>query len=65
MTFKATIKEIDNGFPVEHPGSKFFDYSEIHVPTFDKAIELVIAKYAESHPQEAQKAPSEGSNQLH
>jgi hypothetical protein len=50
MTFKATIREINNGFLVEHSGSKLFDYSETHVPTLDTAIELVIAKYAEGHP---------------
>ena len=61
MTFKATIREIENGFLVEHSGSKLFDYSEIHVSTFDHAILLVIAKHAESHPQEAQKGPSRGA----
>jgi hypothetical protein len=50
MTFRATIREIDNGFLVEQPGSKLFDYSETLVQTFDSAIALVIAKYAESHP---------------
>jgi len=50
MTFRATIREIDNGFLVEHPGSKMFEYSEIHVQTFDTAIALLIAKYAEEHP---------------
>jgi len=50
MTFRATIREIENGFLVEHSGSKMFDYSEIHVQTFDTAITLVIAKYAEGHP---------------
>jgi hypothetical protein len=50
MTFKAGLREIDNGFLVEHSGSKLFDYSETHVQTFDTAIELVIAKYTEGHP---------------
>jgi hypothetical protein len=58
MTFKATIREIDNGLIIELPGSRFFDYSEIHVSTFAKAVALVVAKYAESHPQEPQKEPS-------
>jgi hypothetical protein len=50
MTFKASLREIDNGFIVDLSGSKLFDYSEIHAPTFDMAITLVIAKYAEEHP---------------
>ena len=50
MTFKASLKEIDNGFLVEVPGSKWLEYSEIHAPTFDMAVALVVTKYAESHP---------------
>ena len=65
MTFRATIREIENGFLVECPGSKLFDYSEIHVQTFDSAITLVIAKYAEGHPRVTSAAalnePSEGA----
>ena len=47
MTFKATIREIDNGFLVEHSSSKLFRILMKYVPTFDRAIALVIAKYAE------------------
>ena len=50
MTFKASLREIDNGFIAELSGSKLFDYSEIHAPTFDVAIALIITKYAEEHP---------------
>ena len=57
MTFRATIREINNGFLVEHSGSKLFDYSETHVPTFDMAITLLIGKYAEGHPRVTPAAP--------
>ncbi|MGD0549243.1 MAG: hypothetical protein ABSA81_01690 [Candidatus Bathyarchaeia archaeon] len=49
MTFKATIKEIDNGFIVEVT-PKPFEYHELYLSTLDSCIGLITAKYAESHP---------------
>ena len=60
MPFKASLKEIDNGFVVDL-NPKVLEYEEVYAPTFDNAILLVIAKHAESHPQEAQKGPSKGA----
>ena len=49
MTFKATIKEIGNGFLVEL-NPKPFEYEEVYVPTFDRSTAVVTAKYAQWHP---------------
>jgi hypothetical protein len=49
MTFKATIREIDNGFLVEL-NLKPFEYDEAYASSFEGAIAAIVGRYEQWHP---------------
>ena len=48
MTFKASLKEIDNGFLIDL-NPTLVEYTEVHAPTFEGAIALIVASYNQWH----------------
>ena len=50
MTFKATIREIDNGFIVDLADLSHADYEEVSTPSFEEGIRWIVTKYTQWHP---------------
>jgi hypothetical protein len=49
MAFKASLRELSNGFLVEI-SPKLAEYDEYSAPTFEGAIEAIVASYKKWHP---------------
>jgi hypothetical protein len=49
MAFKASFREIDNGFLVDL-NPKSLEYEETYAPTFEGAIAAIVASYKKWHP---------------
>ena len=49
MTFKASFREIENGFLVDL-NPKPLEYEEAYAPTFEEAIAAIVASYRQWHP---------------
>jgi len=48
MTFKASLKEINNGFLVDL-NPKPLEYEEAYAPTFEEAIAAIVVSYKQWH----------------
>jgi len=55
MTFKATIREIDNAFIVNFVDLSHAEYQEVSVPSFEESIEWTVSKYNQWHPHSTEK----------
>jgi hypothetical protein len=49
MTFKASLRELSNGFLVDL-NPKVLEYEEVYAPTFEEAIAAIVASYKQWHP---------------
>ena len=60
MTFKASLRELSNGFLVDL-NPKPLEYEEAYAPTFEGAIALIVASLKKWHPSGPPKEPSIGA----